>query len=541
MKLLTTTGVIIFENEKPTLKETIFDAIQSGIRNMDDIDLSSQTLSGIDLSGLSLNGAYFKDASITDSKFVNCNFESGYFELASFDKCNFSKSEFIEAYFSTAGFKDCCFRDAKIKGQTFTNYDSVKFIGSDMTGVRMRKIDFNYSDFSDVSMQQSVLHQINFRGCHFSGMSLKKSFLILVCLYDNFGKIDMAGVNAADSSLIDVCGRNTDLEFFSEPFKIDPENIITVYRYNYGNISPFMNSTWDNDSKAVCSKSGFGIYGYSLDMSGCTALSTAELGLNVREKMNGTSNRSKIRVIIELQVDKRRVLYKGANKIAFSECNIMGVVTPEAFILKHHPQCKSLIDLYYKAIDNPDLYGNKYIQEEGRQCAQLRSLTASPDNSDASKLEIIKAFAVSNSKPSDIHGLSHWQNVERNAMLLSPETGADLQTLKIFAYVHDMCRENDGSDPNHGLRASKVLKKYSATLMGGIEERNIYRVCFACENHTTLLRSGDALIDTCFDADRLDLLRVGITPDPEKMATEIGAYYAANPDIYNAEIAKVKI
>lgn len=31
-----------------------------------------------------------------------------------------------------------------------------------------------------------------------------------------------------------------------------------------------------------------------------------------------------------------------------------------------------------------------------------------------------------------------------------------------------------------------------------------------------------------FDADRLDLMRVGITPDPERMATERGAYYARN-------------
>ena len=28
--------------------------------------------------------------------------------------------------------------------------------------------------------------------------------------------------------------------------------------------------------------------------------------------------------------------------------------------------------------------------------------------------------------------------------------------------------------------------------------------------------------DACFDADRLDLGRVGITPDPKKMATERG-------------------
>ena len=32
--------------------------------------------------------------------------------------------------------------------------------------------------------------------------------------------------------------------------------------------------------------------------------------------------------------------------------------------------------------------------------------------------------------------------------------------------------------------------------------------------------------DICLDADRLDLYRVGITPDPKLMASEIGKRYA---------------
>ena len=42
-------------------------------------------------------------------------------------------------------------------------------------------------------------------------------------------------------------------------------------------------------------------------------------------------------------------------------------------------------------------------------------------------------------------------------------------------------------------------------------------------------------VDTCFDADRLDLMRVGITPDTEKMATERGRYYAANLEQFYAD------
>ena len=48
----------------------------------------------------------------------------------------------------------------------------------------------------------------------------------------------------------------------------------------------------------------------------------------------------------------------------------------------------------------------------------------------------------------------------------------------------------------------------------------------ACELHTTTLRTEDATVNACFDADRLDLGRVGITPNPDKMATAQGRIIA---------------
>ena len=50
----------------------------------------------------------------------------------------------------------------------------------------------------------------------------------------------------------------------------------------------------------------------------------------------------------------------------------------------------------------------------------------------------------------------------------------------------------------------------------------------ACRLHTTTHRTGNPTIDACFDADRLDLGRVGITPDPNRMATEKGKEMAKN-------------
>ena len=44
------------------------------------------------------------------------------------------------------------------------------------------------------------------------------------------------------------------------------------------------------------------------------------------------------------------------------------------------------------------------------------------------------------------------------------------------------------------------------------------------------LKTGNITIDTCFDADRLDLERVDIIPDPNRMGTSKGKYWAKHLD-----------
>lgn len=54
----------------------------------------------------------------------------------------------------------------------------------------------------------------------------------------------------------------------------------------------------------------------------------------------------------------------------------------------------------------------------------------------------------------------------------------------------------------------------------------------AIEKHTSHSRTGIPTVDACFDADRLDLVRVGLWPNPDKMASEKGKQFAANFDEY---------
>lgn len=130
---------------------------------------------------------------------------------------------------------------------------------------------------------------------------------------------------------------------------------------------------------------------------------------------------------------------------------------------------------------------------------------------------------------SHIHGLEHWRQVESNGLLLAKKTGADITVVRLFALFHDSKRESDGYDEEHGPRGAEFAKKCREEKIFELDELDDVRfeqLYKACQLHTTMHRTGDATIDTCFDADRLDLGRVGFKLKPEKMATETGAKIA---------------
>ncbi len=128
-----------------------------------------------------------------------------------------------------------------------------------------------------------------------------------------------------------------------------------------------------------------------------------------------------------------------------------------------------------------------------------------------------------------IHGVSHWKRVRENGFRLAQETGANTRVVEAFAFVHDSCRLCDQRDPEHGSRAGEfarfLVKKNKLLLMPS----ELELLVVACGEHTNGHTDEDITICTCWDADRLDLGRVGIVPDPKYLCTEP----AKDPEMIN--------
>lgn len=121
------------------------------------------------------------------------------------------------------------------------------------------------------------------------------------------------------------------------------------------------------------------------------------------------------------------------------------------------------------------------------------------------------------------HGLPHWQRVAAYGRLLCGLNRADWRVVESFAYLHDVCRADNFGDPGHGARAASLARSLRTSFLSSLDEVQFSLLLRACTLHNIEERTGYVTIDTCFDADRMDLPRAGVIPDPLRMATASGA------------------
>jgi uncharacterized protein len=133
----------------------------------------------------------------------------------------------------------------------------------------------------------------------------------------------------------------------------------------------------------------------------------------------------------------------------------------------------------------------------------------------------IETFAMNHDS---IHGIQHWEEVHENGLMLSRQPGVDLVVVRLFAYLHDCKREDDHQDPEHGDRAADfVVWLRNTGKLHFLKHEQYHKLWMAClQHHKGVVDTEDITIGACFDADRIELIRCGITPREDLMSTPMG-------------------
>ena len=135
------------------------------------------------------------------------------------------------------------------------------------------------------------------------------------------------------------------------------------------------------------------------------------------------------------------------------------------------------------------------------------------------------------------HGANHWVRVRRNGLLLSKATGASRQVVELFAFFHDSCRVNEYTDHDHGTRGAELAVKLRGKFFE-LADAEMALLVDACTGHSDGELDAHITVQTCWDADRLDLGRVGIMPSARKLCTETAKAPAMIRWAYQNSIAR---
>ena len=117
------------------------------------------------------------------------------------------------------------------------------------------------------------------------------------------------------------------------------------------------------------------------------------------------------------------------------------------------------------------------------------------------------------------HGVAHWARVLENGLRVAEANGADPEVVTLFAIFHDSRRMNEQRDHGHGLRGGEFARSLRGELIH-LDDARFDLLFEACRLHTDGETSGDPTLLACWDADRLDLGRVGIIPKPHRLCTD---------------------
>jgi uncharacterized protein len=128
-----------------------------------------------------------------------------------------------------------------------------------------------------------------------------------------------------------------------------------------------------------------------------------------------------------------------------------------------------------------------------------------------------RIYADSTALGTKVHNTGHWSKVALMGRKLAEAEGQDPTFCEVFGFLHDCQRLEDGHDAGHGARAAQYARSIKKLIP--FRGKKFKDLLYALKWHDDKTHAPNLQIGCCWDADRLDLRRVGVKPDPSMLNT----------------------
>lgn len=123
-------------------------------------------------------------------------------------------------------------------------------------------------------------------------------------------------------------------------------------------------------------------------------------------------------------------------------------------------------------------------------------------------------------KDSDYHNIKHWNRVYKISKFISSHYNIESDIFKYFALFHDVGRKDDDHNFEHGEDGRKLAIKYRKYI--DLNDDEFEKLIYACKWHTKPLDINnklykDKIVTICWDSDKLDLVRLNIQINNDKL------------------------
>ena len=135
------------------------------------------------------------------------------------------------------------------------------------------------------------------------------------------------------------------------------------------------------------------------------------------------------------------------------------------------------------------------------------------------KIDFNKALRIAeiHMKANVIHGINHVLRALIYAKIMASKIcPQNMNDILLGVILHDIGRRNDGVDQGHPLRGAILAKRL---LKDNWPNADKERILYAIEHHHKGLVTSDPVVGIIWDADRLDLGRVGLKIDTRRLST----------------------